>query len=143
MANKSESLNVQINSVYEFPKILDLDRDDGKYLSKKTDRSVHNKFKLHSMLVHSGESHGGHYSALINPNGKQWIRLDNGKVSVVPFILMFPEFQNLSLQILDPVGNTVSKSLSASSTRSLTQFQLVTRYLFLLLSHHFTLRWHS
>ncbi|MBA0594472.1 hypothetical protein Gorai_011375, partial [Gossypium raimondii] len=37
-----------INDRYEFPLQLDLDRDDGKYLSPEADRSVRNLYTLHS-----------------------------------------------------------------------------------------------
>ncbi len=38
---------VQINDRYEFPLELDLDREDGKYLSPDADRLVQNKYTLH------------------------------------------------------------------------------------------------
>lgn len=71
---------MQINSRYEFPEELDLDRDDYKYLSENADKTVRNKYRLHSVLVHAGGIHGGHYFAFINPTGKQWIKFDDEKV---------------------------------------------------------------
>ncbi|KAF8673527.1 hypothetical protein HU200_048610 [Digitaria exilis] len=53
--------NVKINDRYEFPLQLDLDRDGGKYLAPDADRSTRNLYALHSVLVHSGGVHGGHY----------------------------------------------------------------------------------
>jgi hypothetical protein len=38
---------MQINDRYEFPLQLDLDREDGKYLSPDADRSVRNHYTLH------------------------------------------------------------------------------------------------
>lgn len=38
---------MQINDRYEFPLQLDLDRDDGKYLSPDADRNVRNLYTLH------------------------------------------------------------------------------------------------
>ncbi|RZR93420.1 hypothetical protein BHM03_00021933, partial [Ensete ventricosum] len=38
---------MQINDRYEFPLQLDLDRDDGKYLSPEADRRVRNLYTLH------------------------------------------------------------------------------------------------
>lgn len=38
---------LQINDRYEFPLQLDLDREDGKYLSPEADRSVQNLYTLH------------------------------------------------------------------------------------------------
>lgn len=40
-------LMTQINDHYEFPLQLDLDRDDGKYLSPDADRRVRNLYTLH------------------------------------------------------------------------------------------------
>lgn len=37
----------QINDRYEFPLQLDLDRENGKYLSPDADRSVRNLYTLH------------------------------------------------------------------------------------------------
>lgn len=58
-------LTSQINDRYEFHDTIDLDRDDGKYLSSAADRNVHNKYKLLAVLVHSGGVHGGHYYAYV------------------------------------------------------------------------------
>jgi hypothetical protein len=38
----------------------------------QSDRSVRNLYKLHSVLVHSGEAQGGHYYAFIRPDGNTW-----------------------------------------------------------------------
>ena len=70
----------QINDRYEFPEELDLDIGDGRYLSENADRSVRNKYRLHSVLVHSGGIHGGHYYAYCNPTGHQWLKFDDEKV---------------------------------------------------------------
>ncbi|GLC41652.1 hypothetical protein PLESTB_000692700 [Pleodorina starrii] len=72
---------VKINDRYEFYDELDLDQDDFKYLSPNADRSVRNMYKLHSVLVHSGGVHGGHYYAFIRPDGKTWLRFDDDRVS--------------------------------------------------------------
>ncbi len=71
---------VQINDRYEFPDELDLDVGDGKFLAPGADRSVRNLYKLHSVLVHSGGVHGGHYYAYIRPATKQWLKFDDEKV---------------------------------------------------------------
>lgn len=74
---------MQINDRYEFPDELDLDVDDGKFLSPDADRSVRNLYRLHSVLVHSGGVHGGHYYAYIRPttSGK-WLKFDDEKVGL-------------------------------------------------------------
>ncbi|CAH8321728.1 unnamed protein product [Eruca vesicaria subsp. sativa] len=73
---------VKINDRYEFPLELDLDREDGKYLSPDADRSVRNLYTLHSVLVHSGGIHGGHYYAFIRPTlSDQWYKFDDERVT--------------------------------------------------------------
>lgn len=73
---------VKINDRYEFPLQLDLDRENGKYLSPDADRSVRNLYTLHSVLVHSGGVHGGHYYAFIRPTlSEQWYKFDDERVT--------------------------------------------------------------
>ncbi|KAG6693931.1 hypothetical protein I3842_09G025300 [Carya illinoinensis] len=73
---------VKINDRYEFPLQLDLDRENGKYLSPEADRSVRNLYTLHSVLVHSGGVHGGHYYAFIRPTfSDQWLKFDDERVT--------------------------------------------------------------
>lgn len=50
MLNFCNLLLLQINDRYEFPLELDLDRDNGKYLSPEADRSVRNLYMLHRLL---------------------------------------------------------------------------------------------
>ncbi|XP_010557963.1 PREDICTED: ubiquitin carboxyl-terminal hydrolase 12-like [Tarenaya hassleriana] len=73
---------VKINDRYEFPLQLDLDRENRKYLSPEADRSVRNLYTLHSVLVHSGGVHGGHYYAFIRPTlSDQWYKFDDERVT--------------------------------------------------------------
>jgi ubiquitin carboxyl-terminal hydrolase 7 len=73
----------QVNDRYEYPEMLDLDVDDRKYQAANADRTKRNMFKLHSVLVHSGNTHGGHYYAFSRPDGQQWLRFDDEKVAIV------------------------------------------------------------
>ncbi|KAF5959433.1 hypothetical protein HYC85_000642 [Camellia sinensis] len=73
---------VKINDRYEFPVQLDLDRENGKYLSPEADKSVRNLYTLHSVLVHSGGVDGGHYYAYIRPTlTDQWFKFDDELVT--------------------------------------------------------------
>nr|XP_043609008.1 ubiquitin C-terminal hydrolase 12-like isoform X2 [Erigeron canadensis] len=73
---------VKINDRYEFPLELDLDREGGKYLSPDADKSIRNLYTLHSVLVHSGGVHGGHYYAYIRPTlSDQWFKFDDERVT--------------------------------------------------------------
>ncbi len=74
------NMHMQINDRYDFPDELDLDLEDGKWLSENADRSVRNLYKLHSVLVHSGGVHGGHYYAYIQPDRKRWLKFDDERV---------------------------------------------------------------
>ncbi|XP_010237253.1 ubiquitin carboxyl-terminal hydrolase 12 isoform X4 [Brachypodium distachyon] len=79
---QAEQHGLQINDRYEFPLQLDLDRDDGKYLTPDADRSIRNLYTLHSVLVHSGGVHGGHYYAFIRPTlSDQWYKFDDERVT--------------------------------------------------------------
>ncbi|XP_068340698.1 ubiquitin C-terminal hydrolase 12-like isoform X1 [Pyrus communis] len=70
-----QDTTVKINDRYEFPLQLDLDRENGKYLSPESDKSVRNLYTLHSVLVHSGGVHGGHYHAFVRPTlSDQWYK---------------------------------------------------------------------
>ncbi|KAG2315544.1 hypothetical protein Bca52824_018666 [Brassica carinata] len=72
---------VKINDRYEFPLQLDLDRENGKYLSPDSDKSVRNLYTLHSVLVHSGGVNGGHYYAYIRPTlSDQWYKFDDERL---------------------------------------------------------------
>ncbi|XP_026420599.1 ubiquitin carboxyl-terminal hydrolase 12-like [Papaver somniferum] len=72
----------KINDQYEFPLQLDLDREDGKYLSPDADRSVRNLYTLHSVLVHSGGGNRGHYYAFIRPTlSDQWFKFNDERVT--------------------------------------------------------------
>ncbi|XP_010519993.1 PREDICTED: ubiquitin carboxyl-terminal hydrolase 12-like isoform X2 [Tarenaya hassleriana] len=73
---------VKINDRYEFPLQLDLDRENRKYLSPEADKGVRNLYTLHSVLVHSGGVHGGHYYAFIRPTlSDQWYKFDDERVT--------------------------------------------------------------
>eukprot|EP00803_Ostreobium_quekettii_P004318 evm.model.scf_1518.4 EVM.evm.TU.scf_1518.4 scf_1518:22440-34055(-) len=72
-------LQIKINDHYEFYSTLDLDIENRKYLTENSDRSVRNLYKLHSVLVHSGGPHGGHYFAYIRPADK-WYKFDDEMV---------------------------------------------------------------
>lgn len=71
-------VNVKINDRYEFPLEIDLK----PFLDPETtDMSETWNYKLHGVLVHSGDVHGGHYFVLIKPtpDGK-WFKLDDDRV---------------------------------------------------------------
>ncbi|KAE8245144.1 hypothetical protein A4X13_0g6070 [Tilletia indica] len=73
---------VKINDRHEFPLEIDLaDYLDSANPEKTTQSWV---YKLHGVLVHSGDLHGGHYFALLKPekDGK-WFKFDDDRVTPV------------------------------------------------------------
>lgn len=71
-------VNVKINDRYEFPLEIDLK----PYLDPETtDPNENWNYKLHGVLVHSGDVHGGHYFVLIKPEPEgKWFKLDDDRV---------------------------------------------------------------
>ncbi|KAF8894531.1 hypothetical protein BD779DRAFT_1669025 [Infundibulicybe gibba] len=71
---------VKINDRHEFPFEIDLD----EFLDAGADRSHPWVYKLHGVLVHSGDLHGGHYFALIKPDREtRWLKFDDDRVTPV------------------------------------------------------------
>jgi len=69
---------MKINDRYEFPEIWDA----SPYLSQDADRSEPWIYRLHSVLVHSGDLNAGHYYAFIKPNKeKGFFRFDDDRVT--------------------------------------------------------------
>ena len=72
--------SAKINDRFEFPFEIDLD----EFLDESADRSKPSKYKLHGVLVHSGDLHGGHYFALIKPDREtRWLKFDDDRVTPV------------------------------------------------------------
>ena len=78
---------LQINDQYKFPEQLNLDYGYHWFLAEELDQSISNLYKLHSVLVHSGGVHGGHCHAFICPDGKQWLKFEDDKVTTPPEVL--------------------------------------------------------
>lgn len=73
-------LTDQINDRHEFPFSIDL----AEFLEGPTDPSQSHVYKLHGVLVHSGDLHGGHYFALIKPEKDgRWFKFDDDRVTPV------------------------------------------------------------
>ncbi|XP_067928164.1 ubiquitin carboxyl-terminal hydrolase 7-like isoform X2 [Watersipora subatra] len=68
--------NVKINDRFEFSEEIDL----SKYLQKP--EATPAIYRLHAVLVHSGDNHGGHYVGYIDPVGdRNWCKFDDDVVS--------------------------------------------------------------
>ncbi|KAF8522231.1 hypothetical protein BU17DRAFT_87330 [Hysterangium stoloniferum] len=70
---------VKINDRHEFPFEIDL----SEFLEESA-RGENWSYKLHGVLVHSGDLHGGHYFALIKPDREtRWLKYDDDRVTPV------------------------------------------------------------
>jgi ubiquitin carboxyl-terminal hydrolase 7 len=68
---------IKFNDRHEFPFEIDLD----EFLEASADRSQPWIYKLHGVLVHSGDLHGGRYWALIKPDREtRWLKFDDDRV---------------------------------------------------------------
>jgi len=67
----------KVNTRYEFPETFDA----SPYLAADADKSEPYIYKLHSVLVHSGDLNAGHYYAFIRPTIDGWFyKYDDDKV---------------------------------------------------------------
>lgn len=86
---------VKIHDRFEFPKVLVLDEfvdpsDDDKSSENEEKKPAKPKhvYHLHSVLVHSGDVHGGHYYVFIRPakdiaSSSEWFKFDDDQISRV------------------------------------------------------------
>ena len=69
---------VMVNDRHEFPFEINLD----EFLDVNADRSQPWIYKLHGVLVHSGDMHGGRYFSLVKPDNKsRWLKFDDDRVT--------------------------------------------------------------
>ncbi|KAF9649101.1 cysteine proteinase [Thelephora ganbajun] len=108
---------VKINDRFEFPFEIDLD----EFLDETVDRSKPWKYKLHGVLVHSGELDDGHYFAFIKPDrDTRWHKFDDDRVTPVTDREVLEE--NYSEKPLDGV---VPQMLVNQTKRSTNAYMLV------------------
>ncbi|KAH7889278.1 hypothetical protein F5I97DRAFT_1934219 [Phlebopus sp. FC_14] len=71
---------VKINDRHEFPFEIDL----AEFIDEGETKSQSWLYKLHGVLVHSGDVNGGHYFALIKPDREtRWLKFDDDRVTPV------------------------------------------------------------
>ena len=71
---------VKINDRHEFPYEIDL-KD---FVDDESNKDENWVYKLHGVLVHSGDLHGGHYFTLIKPEPEgNWLKYDDDRVTKV------------------------------------------------------------
>ena len=70
----------KINNRFKFPFEIDLD----EFLDETADRTKPWKYKLHSVIVHSGDIYDGHYFAFVKPDQHtRWLKFDDERVTPV------------------------------------------------------------
>ncbi|KAL4109611.1 hypothetical protein PRIC1_001310 [Phytophthora ramorum] len=83
---------VKVHDRFEFPKTLVLDEfisdGDKEETDSSKDKSPRYIYHLHSVLVHSGDVHGGHYYVFIRPGkhiaaSTDWFRFDDDQITRV------------------------------------------------------------
>lgn len=80
LAEDVTKASLQINDRHEFPYEIDL----SEFLDESSDKSRSWLYRLHGVLVHSGDLHGGHYFALIKPDrDTRWLKFDDDRVTPV------------------------------------------------------------
>ncbi|KAI1864897.1 hypothetical protein JX265_004097 [Neoarthrinium moseri] len=69
---------MKVNDRFEFPDVFDA----APYLEKGADMSESWRYKLHGVLVHSGDLNAGHYYAFLKPEKDGWFyKFDDDKVT--------------------------------------------------------------
>jgi ubiquitin carboxyl-terminal hydrolase 7 len=111
---------VKINDRHEFPFEIDLD----EFLDASADRSQPWLYKLHGVLVHSGDLHGGHYFALIKPDREtRWLKFDDDRVTPVTDKEVLEE--NYGGEILNGIPQTLQRNQVRAMKRFTNAYMLV------------------
>lgn len=109
---------MKINDLYEFPESFDA----APYLSTDADRSEPWIYKLHGVLVHSGDLNAGHYYAFIKPGKDGWFyKYDDDKVTKATM----REVLNDNYGGEYPLGTTPLSKLSTPTMRQMSAYMLV------------------
>ncbi|KAH9079482.1 ubiquitin carboxyl-terminal hydrolase 5 [Lactarius deliciosus] len=111
---------VKINDRHEFPFEIDL----AEFLDETADRSQPWVYKLHGVLVHSGDLHGGHYFACIKPDAaSRWLKFDDDRVTPVTDREVLEE--NYGGEVLNGVPPTLQRNQVRSMKRFSNAYMLV------------------
>ncbi|KAF4039933.1 Ubiquitin-specific protease C-terminal [Phytophthora infestans] len=121
---------VKVHDRFEFPKTLVLDEFISKDKTKTDAQSPSFIYHLHSVLVHSGDVHGGHYYVFIRPGkhiaaSTDWFRFDDDQITRVDEqVAVEGNFGSGGAVVTPPHGSTeppsplYSSSLFCSPERS-------------------------
>lgn len=110
----------QLNDRHEFPYEIDL----GEYLDENADRTRSYIYKLHGVLVHAGDLHGGHYFALIKPEkDSKWFKYDDDRVTPVTDKEVLED--NYGGEILTPANVNLPRNAARPAKRFTNAYMLV------------------
>lgn len=111
---------VKINDRHEFPFEIDL----SEFLDESADKSSPWVYKLHGVLVHSGDLHGGHYFACIKPDREtRWLKFDDDRVTPVTDREVLEE--NYGGEPLNPLAAPLQRNQVRAMKRFTNAYMLV------------------
>jgi ubiquitin carboxyl-terminal hydrolase 7 len=88
-------------------------------LDESADKSQSWLYRLHGVLVHSGDLHGGHYFALIKPErGSRWLKFDDDRVTPVTDKEVLEE--NYGGEPLNSINNQVNQRTQVRTMKRFT-----------------------
>ncbi|KAH8740737.1 ubiquitin carboxyl terminal hydrolase domain that is fused to a MATH domain [Cryptosporidium ryanae] len=98
---------IKLNDYFSFPERLDLTNytsDSGKERNASKNSQV---YILHTVVIHQGDVHSGHYYAYIRPNpDSNWYRFDDEKVTLVSSASAIEDnFGGFEYDVWDYLGN--------------------------------------
>ncbi|KAH7649926.1 ubiquitin carboxyl terminal hydrolase domain that is fused to a MATH domain [Cryptosporidium bovis] len=99
---------IKLNDHFAFPERLDLANyinDSNK--DKNGDKNSNETYILHTVVIHQGDVHSGHYYAYIRPNpDSNWYRFDDEKVTLVSSASAIEDnFGGFEYDVWDYLGN--------------------------------------
>ncbi|KAF1346296.1 hypothetical protein BDV97DRAFT_360188 [Delphinella strobiligena] len=115
---------VKVNDRYEFPESFDA----SPYLSETADRSEPYIYKLHGVLVHSGDMNAGHYYSFLKPTkDSDFYRFDDDRVTRATMKEAMDENFGGDYQVNGQSGLKVQNPFTRqwSTKRSMSAYMLV------------------
>ena len=96
----------KINNYYQFPLILDMNKYTEDYIKNKKDED--NKYKLKSIIIHSGNCDAGHYYAyILDEKSNEWYEFNDTKVEKFNINSLETEAYGKLDVITDEKGNQI------------------------------------
>ena len=103
----------KINDYYEFPMILDMNKYTEEFINNK--KSEDNKYKLKSIIIHSGNCDAGHYYAyILDEKSQEWYEFND--INIKKF-----DINNLNLEAfgkLDIITDENGNQIEVENTRN-------------------------